>query len=102
MYGGARGSRTPDLLHAMQTRYQLRYSPTIYSSIIKFFNILKNYFLFAMSEINFIKLNYIELSMLESKMTKVKISTSFKFYNNFNIYAIDDKNYIAQWRNKRF
>jgi hypothetical protein len=24
---GATGIRTPDLLHAMQTRYQLRYSP---------------------------------------------------------------------------
>ena len=25
---GATGIRTPDLLHAMQTRYQLRYSPS--------------------------------------------------------------------------
>ena len=25
--GGAKGTRTPDLLHAMQTRYQLRHSP---------------------------------------------------------------------------
>lgn len=25
--GGARGNRTPDLLHAKETRYQLRYSP---------------------------------------------------------------------------
>jgi hypothetical protein len=25
--GGAKGIRTPDLLHAMQTRYQLRHSP---------------------------------------------------------------------------
>ena len=25
--GGAKGSRTPDLLNAIQTRYQLRYSP---------------------------------------------------------------------------
>ena len=28
--GGATGSRTPDLLHAMQARYQLRYSPHKY------------------------------------------------------------------------
>ena len=26
-WGGATGIRTPDLLHAMQTRYQLRHSP---------------------------------------------------------------------------
>ncbi len=26
--GGAKGTRTPDLLHAMQTRYQLRHSPS--------------------------------------------------------------------------
>ena len=26
-WGGAKGIRTPDLLHAMQTRYQLRHSP---------------------------------------------------------------------------
>lgn len=25
---GAKGTRTPDLLHAMQTRYQLRHSPS--------------------------------------------------------------------------
>ena len=25
--GGAKGSRTPDLLNAIQTRYQLRYNP---------------------------------------------------------------------------
>ena len=25
--GGAKGSRTPDLLNAIQTRYQLRYDP---------------------------------------------------------------------------
>ena len=29
MDGGANESRTRDLLHAMQARYQLRYSPTI-------------------------------------------------------------------------
>jgi hypothetical protein len=28
---GAEGSRTPDPLHAMQVRYQLRYSPAISS-----------------------------------------------------------------------
>ena len=27
MIGGAKGSRTPDLLNAIQTRYQLRYNP---------------------------------------------------------------------------
>jgi hypothetical protein len=27
---GAKGIRTPDLLHAMQTRYQLRHSPATY------------------------------------------------------------------------
>ena len=26
--GGAKGSRTPDLLNAIQTRYQLRYNPS--------------------------------------------------------------------------
>ena len=26
-FGGAKGSRTPDLLNAIQTRYQLRYNP---------------------------------------------------------------------------
>ena len=26
-YGGDKGSRTPDLLNAIQTRYQLRYIP---------------------------------------------------------------------------
>ena len=29
-HGGAKGSRTPDLLNAIQTRYQLRYNP-VYS-----------------------------------------------------------------------
>ncbi len=28
---GARGSRTPDLFHAMEARYQLRHSPDSYS-----------------------------------------------------------------------
>ena len=28
-YGGAKGSRTPDLLNAIQTRYQLRYNPEL-------------------------------------------------------------------------
>ena len=27
--GGAKGSRTPDLLNAIQTRYQLRYNPEL-------------------------------------------------------------------------
>ncbi len=27
--GGGKGIRTPDLLHAMQTRYQLRHTPGI-------------------------------------------------------------------------
>ena len=32
--GGGKGIRTPDLLHAMQTRYQLRHSPLfIYSPL---------------------------------------------------------------------
>jgi hypothetical protein len=26
-FGGGKGIRTPDLLHAMQTRYQLRHTP---------------------------------------------------------------------------
>ena len=29
MSGGAKGSRTPDLLNAIQTRYQLRYNPEL-------------------------------------------------------------------------
>ena len=29
-FGGAKGSRTPDLLNAIQTRYQLRYNPIAY------------------------------------------------------------------------
>ena len=33
--GGAKGSRTPDLLNAIQTRYQLRYNPVIFSIIQK-------------------------------------------------------------------
>ncbi len=28
-FGGARGSRTPDLFDANETRYQLRYSPKV-------------------------------------------------------------------------
>jgi hypothetical protein len=27
LFGGAEGTRTPDPLHAMQVRYQLRHSP---------------------------------------------------------------------------
>jgi hypothetical protein len=37
-WGGAKGIRTPDLLHAMQTRYQLRHSPsyaTLEKSLLK-------------------------------------------------------------------
>src|SRR5580704_13044785 len=37
-YCGAKGIRTPDLLHAMQTRYQLRHSPsctTLEKSLVK-------------------------------------------------------------------
>ena len=33
-FGGDKGSRTPDLLHAKQTRYQLRYTP----KVVEFFN----------------------------------------------------------------
>ena len=29
VFGGAKGSRTPDLLNAIQTRYQLRYNPEL-------------------------------------------------------------------------
>ena len=29
MFGGAEGTRTPDPLHAMEVRYQLRYSPVV-------------------------------------------------------------------------
>ena len=29
-FGGAKGSRTPDLLNAIQTRYQLRYNPSFF------------------------------------------------------------------------
>ena len=28
-FGGAKGSQTPDLLNAIQTRYQLRYNPEL-------------------------------------------------------------------------
>ena len=31
LHGGASGSRTRDLLNAIQTRYQLRYNPITYS-----------------------------------------------------------------------
>ena len=34
--GGATGSRTPDLLHAMQARYQLRYSPNDLPQLTEF------------------------------------------------------------------
>ena len=35
--GGAKGIRTPDLLNAIQTRYQLRHNPTKYPNIIAYF-----------------------------------------------------------------
>lgn len=31
IFGGAKGIRTPDLLNAIQTRYQLRHDPTSFS-----------------------------------------------------------------------
>lgn len=34
--GGAKGIRTPDLLNAIQTRYQLRHNPTKYPNIIAY------------------------------------------------------------------
>jgi hypothetical protein len=37
MIGGANEIRTRDLLHAMQTRYQLRYSPMIILIVLNFF-----------------------------------------------------------------
>ena len=33
--GGAKGVRTPDLLHAMQTRYQLRHSPAAHHRLLR-------------------------------------------------------------------
>ena len=30
IFGGPKGTRTPDLPHAMGTRYQLRYGPAIF------------------------------------------------------------------------
>ena len=33
--GGAKGIRTPDLLHAMQTRYQLRHSPAAHHRLLR-------------------------------------------------------------------
>ena len=38
-FGGAKGSRTPDLLNAIQTRYQLRYNPKIFIEILMSFQI---------------------------------------------------------------
>ena len=34
-HGGAKGIRTPDLLHAMQTRYQLRHSPAAHHRVLR-------------------------------------------------------------------
>ena len=34
--GGAEGTRTPDPLHAMEVRYQLRYSPGEHSCALRF------------------------------------------------------------------
>jgi hypothetical protein len=44
---GAKGSRTPDLLNAIETRYQLRYSPELflillYFSLLRLLQILQN------------------------------------------------------------
>ncbi len=36
-FGGAKGSRTPDLLNAIQTRYQLRYNPKKEKRLLKQF-----------------------------------------------------------------
>ena len=43
-YGGAKGSRTPDLLNAIQTRYQLRYNPINFSTLLfyKIFEVLSS------------------------------------------------------------
>lgn len=37
--GGARGNRTPDLLHAKETRYQLRYSPVRSAAAVRVGNV---------------------------------------------------------------
>ena len=34
LFGGAEGTRTPDLLNAIQTRSQLRYSPTTFTTSV--------------------------------------------------------------------
>src|ERR1700756_3666010 len=34
-FSGAKGIRTPDLLHAMQTRYQLRHSPATHRTPVQ-------------------------------------------------------------------
>ncbi len=36
-YGGGEGTRTPDLLNAIQTFSQLNYTPILYSHLILFF-----------------------------------------------------------------
>jgi len=41
-YGGARRNRTADLLHAMQTRYQLCYGPTFVSKKLAFIDSFVN------------------------------------------------------------
>jgi hypothetical protein len=36
LLGGAEGTRTPDPLHAMQVRYQLRHSPKLFPGSLRF------------------------------------------------------------------
>ena len=51
--GGAKGSRTPDLLNAIQTRYQLRYNPVaflLYPKMLATVNNFRLYFLYFLSE----------------------------------------------------
>ena len=56
--GGATGIRTPDLLHAMQARYQLRYSPFFLKSAELY--LLKNNFkLFLLRTLNGLKIKLV-------------------------------------------
>ena len=50
--GGAKGSRTPDLLNAIQTRYQLRYNP-VHVFIIQKIGRFRQRFLCAFRKILF-------------------------------------------------